>query len=169
MAEKYVISDTHFYHKRILEFLDNEGKKFRGDLFDTVEEMNECIADNWVDIVKPKDIIYHLGDVHFGNRELTGALLKKLPGRKRLIVGNHDNIKAIAKDNWFQKIYMWRMLPELKAVLTHVPLHPSSLEVKSLVNIIGHIHQNTSPEGPYVNACVEVNNYTPRNIEELLL
>lgn len=159
MPEIFVISDTHFYHKRILEFLDNDGKRFRGDLFASVEEMDECMADNWADTVKPKDTIYHPGDVHFSNRELTGALLKKLPGRKRLIVGNHDNIKVIAKANWFQKIYMWRMFPEFKAVLTHVPLHPDNLtarKVKNLVNIHGHIHQNSSPAGPYLNACVEV-------------
>lgn len=31
----------------------------------------------------------------------------------------------------------------------------------------GHIHQNSSPEGPYRNMSVEVINYTPVHIEDL--
>ncbi len=135
MSNKFVISDTHFFHERMLDFLDNDGKRFRGDLFANVNEMNECIADNWIDTVKAKDIVYHLGDVHFGNLEGTRSLITKLPGRKRLIVGNHDNIKQIIKEGWFQKIQLWRMFPELGCVLTHVPIHQSGLEMKKVKKI----------------------------------
>jgi calcineurin-like phosphoesterase family protein len=167
MRNKFVISDTHFCHANILKFKDKEGKRFRGSIFNTTEEMNEKIIENWNSVVCPQDIVYHLGDVYFGNTAEVREIFKRLNGHKRLIVGNHDNIKQIAKENWFQKIQMWRMFAEEKLLLTHVPVHESALEFRNLVNIHGHIHQNTSPEGPYINVSAEAVNYTPVAFEEL--
>ena len=169
MQTKFVISDTHFYHCNILKFQDKEGNCFRGSLFNNVEEMNEKIIENWNRVVTPQDIIYHLGDVYFENIEEVRAIFKRLNGHKRLIVGNHDNIKQIANENWFQKIQLWRMFKEEKLLFTHVPVHPSALEFHNLINVHGHIHQNLSPEGPYINVSVENINYTPVAFEDLKL
>ena len=169
MRNIWVISDTHFNHDNILKFQGLDSKRFRGDIFSSTEEMNETIIQNWNNVVKPSDIIYHLGDVFMGNKEQFLQIAKRLNGRKRLIVGNHDDIKQIAKLNVFQKISAWRMFPEYRVLMTHVPVHPSSLqrEGHSLINVHGHTHEKGSPEGPYVSACVELNNYTPVNIEDI--
>ena len=53
----YFISDTHFYHHRILEYTNRP--------FDRIEDMNETIIENWNKVVTPKDTVYHLGDVGF--------------------------------------------------------------------------------------------------------
>ena len=95
MRDIWFISDTHFNHSNFLKFTDADGKLIRP--FDTIEQMNELIMGNWADTVKPGDIIYHLGDVYFGSHDEAGKMLRKLPGRKRLIVGNHDDIKEIVK------------------------------------------------------------------------
>jgi len=169
MRNKFVISDTHFNHANILKFQDKNGQFFRGKLFDTVQEMNETMIENWNKIVTPQDIIYHLGDVYFSGIEEVRKIFNRLNGKKRLIVGNHDDIKQIAKENWFQKIQMWRIFAEEKLILTHVPIHPSALEFRNLINVHGHIHQNVSPDGPYINVSVERTNYTPIAFEELKL
>lgn len=167
MRDIWVISDTHFFHYNILTFKDNEGNYFRGDRFSCMEEMNETMVDNWNSVVKSGDIVYHLGDLHFGGADDMAILMPRLHGSKRLIVGNHDNIKYITKAGFFKKIQMWRMFPEFGLLLTHVPVHESSLGMKELVNVHGHIHQNLSPSEKHLNVSVEAINYTPINIEEL--
>jgi calcineurin-like phosphoesterase family protein len=88
-----------------------------------------------------------------------------------LIVGNHDNIKLLSQ--WFSEVMLWRDFSEFGLLLTHVPVHQSTLKENhrfgdgSMVNVHGHIHQNASPVGPYKCVCVEQTNYTPVNIDEL--
>ena len=175
MKNIWLISDTHFFHSNILKFTDDNGELIRGKLFDTVEQMNECMLDNWNSVVKPGDIVYHLGDVMMGNKEEFKKYWKQLNGSKRLIVGNHDDIKWMAQNELFTKILMWRMFTEFGLLLSHVPIHESGLRRGSptdetapmLLNIHGHIHQNPSPTEHHRCVCVEQINYTPINIEEL--
>ena len=175
MKNIWLISDTHFFHSNILKFTDDNGELIRGKLFDTVEQMNECMLDNWNSVVKPGDIVYHLGDVMMGNKEEFKKYWKQLNGSKRLIVGNHDDIKWMAQNELFTKILMWRMFTEFGLLLSHVPIHESGLRRGSptdetapmLLNIHGHIHQNPSPTEHHRCVCVEQINYTPINIEEV--
>ena len=145
--------------------------KFKTRPFSTVEEMDEALMDNWNSVVKPGDKVYHLGDVTFGSKEnYIKNIHKKLNGKKRLIVGNHDDVKFLAP--YFEKVMLWRMFPDWGLLMTHVPVHRSTLgedrfDGKGMINLHGHIHQNPSPEGPYKCVCVEQINYTPINIEEL--
>ena len=189
MRNIWVISDTHFRHRSILEFTDsNTGLKIRPG-FANVDEMDEHMIDRWNSVVKTGDIVYHLGDVVMTKTSEDEDWFKrnwpKLHGSKRLIVGNHDDIPYLSKGGFFKKVQMWRMFPEFGLLLTHVPVHPSNLRIfaaempgdyqegdvgpvqKSFVNVMGHIHQNSAPQGPYRCVCVEQTDYTPVHIEEL--
>lgn len=165
MANIWVISDTHFNHSNII--------KYCGRPFDTAEVMNEYILDKWNSVVKEQDKVYHLGDVYMGggfSREYTEWFLSRLNGHKRLILGNHDNGKDQLLQKFFSKINVWRMFPEFGLLLTHVPVHESTLYSEKrgfLKNVHGHIHNNTSPSKHHQNVSVEMINYTPVNIEEL--
>jgi calcineurin-like phosphoesterase family protein len=85
---KWIISDTHFYH----EMLVTNGliSKMAKRDFKSVEQMNDRMFRKWLNVVKPTDTIYHLGDFSFGNSQQTSDMLLALPGQKVLIVGNHD-------------------------------------------------------------------------------
>lgn len=182
----WVISDTHFNHANMLKFTDWTGGLTRPGFRD-VEHMDEMMMDNWNSVVKPGDKVYHLGDVVMGP-DPEGWMKKnwnKLHGQKRLVVGNHDNIKMLASGGWFSKVEMWRPFMEFGLLFSHVPLHEGSLlrpkkadgdapvgndnadAWTTVLNIHGHIHSNPSPAGPYRCVCVEQINYTPVNIEEL--
>jgi len=177
----WIVSDTHFNHENVLKFVGDKGQLVRD--FSSVEEMNETMINNWNSVVKPGDKVYHLGDVFFGEQAWFKKMWPRLKGAKRLVVGNHDDIKFLSSGGFFSKVSMWRMFPEFGLLLTHVPVHPSNLKIlvaednykegdcgqtqKTFLNVHGHIHQNNSPEGPYRNVCVEQTNYTPINIEEL--
>ena len=162
----WITSDTHFCHDNIIQYC--------GRPFANSELMNECLIDNWNSVVKPGDKVYHLGDVALGvnHRNELPRIMAKLHGSKRLIVGNHDDIPWLSKGGWFQKVMLWRVFTEWNLLLTHVPIHESSIHERIIVaggiNVHGHIHNHDSPIGPYYNACVEQNNYTPINIEDIL-
>lgn len=159
----FITSDTHFHHTNIIKYCDRP--------FKTVEEMDESLVKNWNSVVRPHDKVYHLGDVYFPkykSKEYCDYFLSRLNGTKRLILGNHDNAKDQLLTKHFKEIYMWRFLKDVGLLLTHVPVHPDSLSEKLKWNVHGHIHEKRSPEGPYKNACVELNNYTPQPLEDFL-
>lgn len=152
----FLISDTHFYHTNILSYARPQ--------FSSVEEMNECMIDNWNSVVSPGDRVYHLGDVFIGEKDENrlGSLLAKLNGSKRLIVGNHDDIKFISKGGWFKKVMLWRKWKEEGVILSHVPIHDFSRgETEDLLNIHGHTHLRGSPVGRYISVCVEHTEFKP--------
>lgn len=164
MRNIYVISDTHFNHANILKFTDDKGKIFRP--FSSVDEMNETMVENWNAVVRDQDIIYHLGDVYLTGGASVNQLFKRLRGRKRWIIGNHDNPYDQMLRKHFQKAGIWRVWKEEKLIFSHVPIHESSL--RGFVNVHGHIHQNESPPGPYVNVCVEKTDWGPVSIDTLV-
>lgn len=163
MSRNYwFISDTHFQHENILNFSPGP--------FSSVQERDEVMIENWNKVVKPGDYVYHLGDVFFGSKQTFPSLWNRLSGSKRLILGNHDDPMYFAKGGFFKKMGLWKVWPDRKLLFTHVPVHPDTLEGRLYVggiNVHGHTHLDGSPDGPYKSVCVELNNYTPVNLEEL--
>jgi len=131
------------------------------------------MLDNWNDTVGPKDTVIHCGDVLFGLDKVDWltANFAKLPGKKRLVLGNHDNPKHLAP--FFKDIQMWIDMSDKGFLFSHTPQHPSTLAEShrfgtgKVLNVHGHIHTNPSPEGPYKCVCVEQTNFTPVDIETL--
>jgi calcineurin-like phosphoesterase family protein len=163
----FVVSDTHFGHVNILRFKNDVDKPIRPN-FKDVDDMNEVMIRNWNSVVTPQDKVYHLGDVFFGPKDKADSILSRLNGKKRLILGNHDDGKSEVLHKHFQKIMMWRIFKEYSTVLSHVPLHETTLHEGSQFNVHGHIHQNQSPSKHHICACVEHINYTPVLLEDLV-
>ena len=166
----WVTSDTHYNHAGILTFIDYNGERVRD--FPNLEQMNECLLDSWNSVVKPGDLVYHCGDVFFGNKDEFEKAWPKFNGSKRLVVGNHDDVKYLSSGAFFQKVYESRIFAERNLLLTHRPQHVMGLFrgkdlVKPMLNIHGHIHRMPSPPGPYLNVSVERTNYTPVHIDQL--
>jgi calcineurin-like phosphoesterase family protein len=157
----WFISDTHFSHANFLKFKDSDGNQIRK--FDTVEQMDDCMITRWNECIKPGDKVYHLGDVYMENGH---TVLPKLHGTKRLIVGNHDNIKSQYLYNTFGKIQMWRVFREYDFVCSHLPLREDNMI--TTFNLHGHIHQNPSPTARHMNICVEHTDYRPLHLDEIL-
>lgn len=74
-------SDTLFF-----DIIDEEN-----DMFDSIEDKHEYIIEKWNTSVKPRDIIYHLGNFSNGNKKQTREILKRLNGRINLVVGSEDS------------------------------------------------------------------------------
>jgi len=85
MPDLFFTSDTHFGHERILTLSDRP--------WSTVEEMDEALIAGWNSVVKPGDMVFHLGDLSFHKPEQTAKIIGRLNGYKTWILGNHDRSK----------------------------------------------------------------------------
>ena len=175
--EIFVASDHHFGHENIIKFCDRP--------FASVEEMNEAMVERHNSVVRDEDIVYFLGDVYSGKRGR--GYLRRMRGRKRLVIGNHDDAKDAEIADNFQKILAWRMFPEFGLLLTHVPVyrgifveeHSEDRKGKFDLNVHGHLHDKSvmmpNPKHPvsyvvdprYKCVSVEHIDYTPINVETL--
>lgn len=171
MTATFVISDTHFSHRLMAHGTHPDGSKIRP--FNSVEEHDDALVERWNAVVKPKDRVYHLGDVAINRRGL--VQLQRLNGRKCLIKGNHDIFKLKDYLPYFDDIRAYRVFTDtpVRLVLSHIPLHPANLE-RFGGNIHGHTHHRVmtkadgTPDPLYRNVCVEHTDYAPIPFEQLL-
>lgn len=85
----YFTSDLHLGHGFVAAL--------RG--FETAEDHDEALALNWAATVRKKDdIIWVLGDVTLSRFSRRACWFADLPGRKRLILGNHDRAHPMHRD-----------------------------------------------------------------------
>jgi calcineurin-like phosphoesterase family protein len=176
MVNTWFISDTHFGHKKILEY-EKESRPFN-----SVEEMNETIIDRWNNTVRYHDIVYHLGDFCFGRKHM--EIAARLKGNKKLVLGNHDIYPSSDYLRYFDKLYgclFWK-----RCVLTHMPVHTNGLGSRWLLNVHGHLHskrvQQLNPDNfqlsylrddyvediNYFNVSCEQNNLTPIHADVIM-
>lgn len=129
----FFIADTHFNHRNIIQYCNRP--------FDSVEEMNEVIINNWNSVVGKDDIVYLLGNFCFGNKETIANFRKQLKGRIYLVKGNHDNynIKTYYEAG-FEKVYDKPIILEDFFILSHKPMFIT--ENMPYVNIYGHVHND---------------------------
>jgi calcineurin-like phosphoesterase family protein len=83
VSKTWWTSDTHLGHENIIRHCDRP--------FADADEMDATIMAQWNATVRPADTIWHLGDFCFRSGKPAAWYLKRLQGKKHLVVGNHDN------------------------------------------------------------------------------
>jgi calcineurin-like phosphoesterase family protein len=167
MPNIFLISDTHFGHEGICKFTDDHGNKVRP--FANAHEMDEHIIEKWNAIVKPRDKVYHLGDIAIKRQAI--RTLERLNGEKVLIRGNHDIFKLSDYARHFKDIRATHRIASA-IVMSHIPLHRDSLKV-GMCNVHGHTHTRQMmwqglPDYKYLNVCVEQTGYAPITLDEVM-
>jgi calcineurin-like phosphoesterase family protein len=131
--------------------------------------MNSTLFNNWRDRVGKDDIVYHLGDVGFGGQESVIEIMRRLPGRKVLMVGNHD--RRIRKNTEFCDKFI-EVCIEPKVIKVNGRIitlgHKPKAHVDTAYQIYGHIHNKLIRMDNAFNASVELNGYMPVSFEELV-
>lgn len=172
----FFTSDSHFCHKNIIKFCSRP--------FETVEEMNEKLIENWNKVVGPNDIVYHLGDFCFAGSSEWHYLLGKLNGRIHLIIGNHDekNLRqgymnmlesvsyqehiVIGPDNFYLNHYPYLCFPDHHSHTYQLFGHIHSSPYKFDGIDAGRSKPNLKPTQYDVGA--DWNNFTPISYAELI-
>lgn len=159
LPDVWVISDTHFSHKKIGEYC-NRPKNWQTLIFN-----------NWNNIVKENDIVLHLGDFSFGGFEKVKNVRRMLNGEIYLIRGNHDRHSI----KWYNRAGIECVSP-FKARINKKSYYFSHKPHKGskLVNIHGHQH-DTVPKFyrngnnlVNVHLSVEVIDYRPVKLKDVL-
>lgn len=158
MRNIWFMSDTHFGHANIIKYSRTQ--------FDSVDEMESTIIERWNEKVSKQDLVYHLGDFAWSAKDAK-RVRPKLNGSIRLIVGNHDDIPALASAGLFQRIQMWRQFSEIGVTASHVPMRREQIRHGSL-NVHGHVHGNISGlESFHFDVSAESVNYSPVHFDEI--
>ena len=148
----WVFSDPHFEHEASIGIFDRPFRnRHHGDAY---------LLEHWTRDVRDDDTLICLGDVTMG-RPTDGLIdrLRRRPGRKILVIGNHDHAHLRRLRRAFDMVVACAHLPgEPDLLFTHVPLDdvpPGS------INVHGHVHRQTSVDECRINVCVEQIGYRP--------
>lgn len=165
----YFTADTHFGHKNIIKYCKRH--------FTSIGMMNVKLVDNWNQVVKEDDDVYHLGDFAW-QKETTREVLGKLNGNIHLIRGNHD--KRILKGDIPDRFIWVKDYHELKIedeemdidqyiILSHFPFEIWNKRHHGAWHLHGHCH-GTFPSPDHqarLDVGVDVHNYFPISYEEV--
>ncbi len=179
MSNTFFISDTHWGHTACWQTFkakkpgtnSSEGSEEPMRPFESTEDMDETMIQNWNDVVQPGDKVYHLGDFAIAKKNI--AVAARLNGDKILVRGNHDIYPLKLYTPYFRDVRGSHKLENF--IMTHIPIHPDSVARWCDGNIHGHLHDGfvphpkwpTKPDPRYYCVSVERINYTPIEFGEL--
>lgn len=166
-------ADLHFGHEAVIK-MQNRPFKNSGDMDNAlIHNINECVA--------PKDTLYILGDVsHHITPEETNVLIKRLHGKKYLLLGNHDvigepeqcqyDMSLFESVDYYKKINAYN----LNIVMMHYPMLTWPKTLAGSVMLHGHVHSGLEYNAANIRAGirrydvgVDANNYYPVSIEQV--
>lgn len=155
----FVISDTHFYHKNIIEYCNRP--------FGTVEEMNNTMIENWNKVVGPEDYVIHCGDFALGRIDDIKEIVSKLNGHKILVRGNHDhNTVTQYKSAGFEHVFGEKVVFRINDKEICFSHHRN--DDTPYLNLYGHVHDKPNDDETHICVCVENHNYTPVLLDDLI-
>lgn len=153
MKNMWFTSDTHYFHNNILKFTDRP--------YLTVEEMNEDFIEWNNKNVKDNDDFYHLGDFSFGSFEQTLDVVKRLKGKKHLLLGNHCHVMRDNRStfrDYFESIQDLREVSlgkKKKIILCHYPMRSWNASNYGSFHLHGHTHGSMEPYGKSVDVGID--------------
>lgn len=161
----YFTSDTHYGHARVIEYSKRP--------FTNVDEMDEIMIERWNAVVRPGDLVYHLGDFAFTNAERAIAIARQLRGQKYLIFGNHD--KRLRNDPKFLGNWIWAkdltqiQIGDQRITLCHYAMRTWASAHHGAWQLYGHSH-GTLAENPHAKSTdvgVDCWNFAPVSFDVL--
>ena len=159
----FFTADEHYGDEGIIYFCD------RG--YPNPIIMNQDIISRHNSVVKPKDTVYHIGDVTFNSDiKLIKNILIQLNGTHILILGNHDNCNPFEFiEAGFRSVHtsLELEIDAYKVILAHDPCIWTVVP-KRTIFICGHIHNlfRSIPDKLVVNA--GVHDFFPISFKQVL-
>ena len=87
MPRTLFTADSHFGHRSIISTKFDHPRPL-----ETIEAHDEALVAAWNTVVRPDDIVCHLGDFAYKcSLDYAAGLFSRLNGRKHLVRGNHDD------------------------------------------------------------------------------
>jgi calcineurin-like phosphoesterase family protein len=137
----WMTSDLHFLHANIINYSNRP--------FYNVDDMTQAHL-RLLQKVPANELLIFVGDMTMGNYQTGVDLIKSIPARKILVVGNHDMTREglcrfTRERNLFEAVVPFLYWPGLMGRLvfvSHYPAFiPSSYKGELVMNYHGHLHQ----------------------------
>lgn len=163
----YFVSDTHYDHSNIIKYTDRP--------FESCSEMNKEMIRRWNEIVSKDDVVYHLGDLTFGDTNRVKNLIDTLNGTIHFITGNHDRPTSKVRNEFasFQSYKEINIDQEdsnypLTICLFHYPMEIWNKRHYGAIHLHGHEHTGVRLTGKNrVDVGVDSWNYRPVSLERI--
>lgn len=160
----YITTDTHFSHKKLIEW--GRPKDFEERLWKGFE------------VIKENDLLIHLGDFCIGNDELNHNLfMERVKGKKIFVRGNHDN-----KSNTWLYNHGWDFVCRefkdkffgLSFTFTHIPIPKNETDYNIHGHTHGNMHRNIDVRDYYdksfhIEIAPEIDNYQPTLLNQKII
>ena len=158
----FFTSDTHFGHGGALGLYRRP--------FASVAAMNEGLIERWNATVGSDDVVWHLGDFAIRQPAAVAAeLLARLHGRKHLVTGNNDPEATTALEAWESvQPYVELIADGVSLVLCHYPFRSWRGMGKGWINLHGHCHGRLKPPPRQFDVGVDVWDFRPVSLREIL-
>jgi len=172
----FFTSDTHFGHRAIIDLC--------GRPYQSVDQMNEALVNNYNSVVGVDDCVLWAGDAFFMSFDKSKAILDRLNGTKALVIGNHDrSADRMAAMGFAMVCDMATISIAGRTVkVCHYPYkwaandercmaYPTK-QYKNEILMHGHTHSSSRVIGNMIHVGCDAWNYTPASltsIEKLIL
>jgi calcineurin-like phosphoesterase family protein len=158
----FFTADTHYGHTNVIR---HDTRPFK-----TIQEHDETLIDNWNKTVGATDEVWHLGDFAFRNELPIDYYTKKLNGRINFIRGNHDDKGAWKHPHLFvsmqEAAYIKRF--GVSFYLLHYACRTWRSSHRGTYHLYGHSHGKLPPWGRSMDVGVNVCQYRPVSMEEVI-
>lgn len=149
----WLITDTHWFHDAIIELCGRP------------VDHRERMLKNLRHLVAPQDRVFNLGDVIFYHHDLLKGMLDSFPGKKILLMGNHDH----KSPGWYSRNGFDFVADQIvigDVLLSHKPQPVVAQGIR--VNVHGHWHNTRHHDRPtwwkpdtHRNLSIEETGYKP--------
>ncbi len=167
-------ADHHFGHKNIIDYCNRS--------FETIEEMDDRLINNWNEVIEPGDIVYHLGDFTLGNAKLAQSYFSRLNGSINILSNPWHHDGRWLPGDYFSNSYTEVVklppmvvleIPQRKGYLVaitlcHYPLERWDRKHYGSIHLHGHCHGKL-PCSPFrIDVGVDAQNYCPISLNSIL-
>lgn len=156
----FFTADQHFGHHGVLSMSKRP--------FSSVEAMDEAMIETWNSVVRPGDIVWHLGDFSFKSPKPPEAYLDRLHGTKHLVVGNHDRAR-VREAGWSSVQESAQISVDGERLyLHHFPHLEWPAYFRGCSHLFGHVHGNRRGVGRSCDVGVDSWGFRPVTLPEIL-
>lgn len=186
----YFFSDPHYGHKNICRGV-SEWKKEESPTgqqrtrdFDTLEEMNDTLVNNFNSVVKENDVAWCLGDWSFGGHENIKRFRDRLNCKTiHLVFGNHDQhiepinspYRGLFASVQYVKEFHLKLGTEKTGkfgkqgfFLSHYSHRVWNKSHHGTIHLWGHSHGTLPMYGKSMDVGVDTHNLYPYHLDEIL-
>ena len=155
----FFTADEHYWHRNVL--------KYENRPFQTIEDMNEALIQNFNELVPKDGTTIHAGDFclgHLKTPEVYKSIINRLSGSHIFIMGSHDRwLNGVPNIHEIVEI----LIDKRFLVISHYCIRSWARSHYNSWHLFGHSHGRLIPIGKSWDIGVDNNNFYPLSFTQI--